>query len=546
MNIALVTLNTKFIHSNLSLWCLKAGVENFCKSEHNVCVFESTINADEIGLLRSIQSFNPDIIAFSCYIWNTEKIISITKIIKQSLSCKIVFGGPEVEYRKEELLEAYPEIDFICSGEGEWSFSSLIDAINGDLSPDECNGISYIKNGKLPEIIQNRITATPPSPYSKEYFDSLNGRISYIEASRGCPFRCSYCLSGRIGGLRYFDFDYVCNNIKQLTDSGTKTIKFIDRTFNADAKKANKILAFIKNNYTLTDKDICFHFEIAADILTDETIKILSEMPDGLCQLEIGIQSFNKKTLDEVNRKCNTEKLVSNIRKLVALKNMHIHIDLIAGLPYEDMESFKESFNKAFSLKTTMLQLGFLKMLHGSEIRDKSDRYDADFSPEAPYEIRKNKWLTKENIMSLKSCEDALERMYNSSRFLLTIDFLLKETGWTPYELFEKFGSSSDFSKISLSDYSERIFDFFRIHVNEDRLREVILCDLNSIDVNIHIPEAIMKYDPEYKTIKKNFTERFHKRVNVVILSSSNQIFIAYPDKKNEITGRFHSEYYTH
>ncbi len=543
MNIALVTLNSKFIHSGLSTWCLKAGVDAFCKSKHNCRVFEATVNSQPDDLIRKLIDFMPDIIAFSCYIWNTSKIFDICSILSKNINCRIVLGGPEAEYRQEEILRNFSFVDYICSGEGEWSFSSLIDALSGDKEISDSEGVSYRACENIVTIPARKISDTPPSPYCLEYFDSLQGRIAYIEASRGCPYRCSYCLSGRLNTVRYFDFQSVCKNILALSESGTKTVKFIDRTFNANGAKANRILRFILENFSDKAEELCFHFEIAADILTDETVEILSEMPVGLCQLEIGIQSFNEKTLEGVNRKSDLKKLYENIKRLVALKNMHIHIDLIAGLPFEDINSFENSFNNAYSLKASMLQLGFLKMLHGSEIRENADEYEAEFSTEAPYEIRSNKWLSHDDILHLKCCEDALDRMYNSSRFLITINYLLNETGWTPFELFLRFGESADFTGISLSDFSERIYTFFSEYADKQKLREAILCDLNCLDVNIHIPDCLKAYDKNYKTIKKHFTEKLQKNIRIVLLASESKVFLSHPDRKNKITGRLDYEY---
>lgn len=543
MKIALVTLNSKFIHSNLSLWCLKSGVEHFCKNNHEIRVFESTINKSHDDLLQKLDEFHPDILACSCYIWNTEKLLEIYRIFKQKSNCIIALGGPEVEFCKEDILYGYKFVDYIVSGEGEWSFSSLVDFLNGDKLWDDCEGISYLECDKIISLQAMPHAITPPSPYCKEYFDSLNGRIAYIEASRGCPFNCSYCLSGRLCGLRYFDFEQITDNIVNLYNSGTETIKFIDRTFNADATKANRILSFIKDNFSDNRNNVCFHFEMAADILKEETLKILSEMPVGLCQLEIGIQSFNEKTLVAVNRKTDLIKVQRNITELLSYKNMHIHIDLIAGLPYEDINSFRNSFNMAFALKASMLQLGFLKMLHGADIRKSATDYDAHFSAKAPYEIHSNKWLSEDNLKELKMCEDALDRLYNSSRFLNTIDFLLKETGWTPYDLFSRFGASGDFNKISLSDYSEKIYLYFRSYVNEVKLKEAILIDLNSLQVNIHIPDVLIDKDIRYKTIKKYFTEKLQKNVRIVILHSKNKVFVVHTDICDKISGRYFGEY---
>ncbi len=544
MRIVLATLNSKFIHSNLSLWCIKAGIDAFCTEKHKVLISESTVNADVDNFYNDIVAFKPDVVAFSCYIWNIEKILPIARLLKENTGCIIALGGPEVEYRQEEILISNSFVDYVISGEGEWSFSSFVNGLEiNDFEASE--GVSFIDNEKLISFAVKPHNDTPPSPYTDEYFNSLNGRIAYTEAGRGCPFRCAYCLSGQMSGLRYFDEKAVFDNIVKLSNSGTKTIKFIDRTFNADAKKADRILTFIRDNYgKAINENVCFHFEIAADILKDSTIEILSEMPEGLCQLEIGIQSFNEKTLRAINRKSDLIKLCENIKKLVSLRNMHIHTDLIAGLPFEDIKSFKNSFNKAFELKTDMLQLGFLKMLYGAEMRRNEVNFPCEYRKTPPYEIISNEWLSESDIKTLKHCEEALERLYNSGRFLFTLNYLFDIMGFDPFDTFCEFGGSCDFSGMGLSEFTERVWLFFNGKCDIEKLRECILADINSLPVNIHIPDSIVKYDPMYKRIKKKYSELLQKNVRIVLLDSEKNVMVIHTDKTDKITGRYVYEYF--
>ncbi len=542
MRIVLLTLNSKFIHSNLSLWCIKAGIEAFCTKEHEVIILESTVNADTEKFYNDIVSYKPDIVAFSCYIWNIEKILPLCRKIKESTDCIITLGGPEVEYRQEDILRNNSFVDYVIAGEGEWSFSSFVNALTSGDGFGSCEGLSYIENGSFIGFPVKSHCDTPPSPYTEEYFRNLGGRIAYIESSRGCPFRCAYCLSGRLSGLRYFDESTVFENISH---SGTKTIKFIDRTFNADAKKANRILTFIRDNYGKSiNENVCFHFEIAADILKDSTVEIISSMPVGLCQLEIGIQSFNEITLRAINRKSDLIKLCENIKKLVSLRNMHIHVDLIAGLPFEDIKSFKNSFNWAYSLKTDMLQLGFLKMLYGAEMRRNEDKFPFEYRKTPPYEIISNEWLSENDINTLKCCEEALERLYNSRRFLFTLNYLFDVMGFDPFYTFCEFGSSCDFRGMGLSEFTEKVWLFFKDRCNETKLRECILSDINSLPVNIHIPDCLVKYGPMYKRLKKKYTELLHKNVRIVLLDTEKKIMVIHTDKTDKITGRYVYEYF--
>ena len=545
MKIVLCTLNSKYIHSNLSLWCLKAGVDAFCSEKHDITVIESTINSVCDGLIERIAEIQPEIVAFSCYIWNKDKILELGERVKNATNSAIIFGGPEVEYCSSEILKNYSFIDYVISGEGEWSFSSFVEGFSKGIKNNFTEGVTFRLEDDICEIPVKSHNETPPSPYCDEYFKQLNGRIAYIEASRGCPFRCSYCLSGRLSRLRYFDEERVFNDIILLSQSGTKTIKFIDRTFNADKSRANNILRLIKDNYkTLLRDDLCFHFEVAADILSAETFEILSEMPVGYCQLEIGIQSFNNKTLEAIKRKTDINKVCENVRRLVAFENMHIHTDLIAGLPYEDFDSFVKGFNEAFYIKSDMLQLGFLKLLHGTSLRKDADAFEILYSLIPPYEVSETAGISKKDFAVIKNCEEALDRLYNSRRFLLTVDYLLNDLKLQPFEFFADFGASQNFSKISLSDFALCLFNFYKDKTDMNILREKILCDLYSLPVNIHIPDEICVYNPLYKTLKKRFSELLQKNVRIVILESEKKVFVVHTDKLNKISGRYFSEKY--
>ena len=461
MQITVGCLNSKYIHASLSPWCLLAGVKAFCKTNVTATVIESTINADLDQFANSIEK--ADVYAFSCYIWNIEQTLYICQKLKQKYNAKIVLGGPEVAYRAQDVLAKYSFVDFVLSGEGEFNFPKLIDTLNSSSLLSEIDGLTYRKNGSILSTPEAVYTTTPPSPYCKEFYDNLKGRICYIETSRGCPYRCAFCLSGRCSPLRFFDIDTVKENIISLANSGTKTIKFVDRTFNANYRRANEILWFIKENYGIKiPPDVCFHFEIAGDILHQETLNILSLMPVGAVQLEIGMQSFNEDTLKTINRKTDTQKLIKNIKTLLSFGNMHIHIDLIAGLTGEDINSFKNSFNIGYNLHAHMLQMGFLKLLYGSDMRENTDKYPCEYSNAPPYEVTSTPWLTNKEIVALKNCEDALERLYNSGRFLMTLDYLIGDVGLEPFDLFFNFGNSVNGDKLPLSLYAQKFFEFYK------------------------------------------------------------------------------------
>lgn len=537
MKVIIGCLNSKYIHASLSPWCLMAGVREFSKTEVAVSVCESTINADLDAFAQDTPK--ADVYAFSCYIWNIEQTLYVCQKLKGKYDCKIVLGGPEVAYRAKDVLQKYGFIDFVLSGEGEFNFPKFIDVINLALPLNEVDGLTYRESGNIlsvPEVEYNR---TPPSPYAQEFFDNLCGRICYIETSRGCPYRCAFCLSGRCGGLRFFDIQGVKENILLLANSGTKTVKFVDRTFNANSRRANEILNFIKDNYgDKIPQGVCFHFEIAGDILTEETLCVLSQMPVGAVQLEIGMQTFNEETLRLINRKTDTHKLIKNIKTLLSFGNMHIHIDLIAGLTGEDFESFKNSFNIGYNLRAHMLQMGFLKLLYGSDMREMSDKYTCEYSDKPPYEVTSTPWLTSEEILSLKNCEDALERLYNSGRFLASLDYLTEEIGLEPFEVFFEFGNAVNGNKLSLSLYAEKFFNFYKDKCDSEILREKIVCDMLCCGAEKHIPDSLKIKDALYKKVKTELSEQMGANFSFALLYKSGKIFAVKASEPRDFFGR--------
>lgn len=543
MKVIIACLNSKYIHASLSPWCLLAGVRKFAKGKYDISVMESTINGDAQDFAEKIVAEKPDIVAFSCYIWNITKTLEICKTVKEKCSCTAILGGPEVAYRPKDTLEKYEFADYVLSGEGEWTFPDFLDNINGNLSI--VSGLTYRENGKIKTVPEKEYADTPPSPYTKEFFNSLNGRITYIETARGCPYRCAFCLSGRCSPLRFFDIERVKEDIIRLAQSVTQTVKFVDRTFNAKAERANEILLFIKENYGKEiPQGVCFHFEIAGDILRESTLEILKSMPYGAVQLEIGMQSFNEETLKRINRKTDTKKLIQNVKKLIEFGNMHVHVDLIAGLTGEDFESFKNSFDTAYSLGAHMLQLGFLKLLHGAEMREKSEEYPCTFSDTPPYEVTSTPWLSAEEIRTLKRCEDAVDRLYNSGRFLMTLEYLINTAEITPFDLFCSFGNTVSGSRMRLSEYAEKLYDFFKDKCDKKILKEKILCDLLCCSSSVQIPDVFKTQDPLYKKAKKYFIENVDKNTKIAIIYSENKIFAVCQNNEKDLHNRYKGQFY--
>ena len=542
LNVVLCSVNSKYAHSSLAPWCLLGGVREYSRYSHSVRVVDGTINEKVADVVDRIGECTPDLVGFCCYIWNIDFVKSASVLLKQTLpDCTVVFGGPEVSYNVKNVFDYCDDVDFVISGEGELPFALLCDAVY-DGGKTKIDGVSNRLNLSEPFITSQ----TPPSPYCDEYFSALQGKISYIETSRGCPYSCAFCLSGRCGTVRYFDIDRVKNEILLLAKSGTKTIKFVDRTFNANKNRAKEIVRFIIDNYDKEiPKGVCFHFEIAGDILDDELISLFNIAPTGLIQLEIGMQSFNEHTLKEINRKTDCEVLKSNIKRLVSVRNMHIHIDLIAGLPFEDMKSFENSFNTAFNLRSDMLQLGFLKLLHGAPMRDFPEKFPCEYRKTAPYEVISTPYMTADELLFLHKVEDVLERTYNSGRFIFTLDYLLS-LGYTPFEIFSKIAkhiSANDCKTLDL--YTESLFKIISSFSNVDSiaLRDVMLLDRICSVADGNIPKCLQVADPFLKTAKHFLakTRPSPKNVmrNVVLLYSEKSVCFVDYACKNQITGRF-------
>ena len=543
MKNTIVMLNSKYIHSSLAPWCLLSGIRDFCDSQINANVIECTINEKEEHIITRLENENADIYSFCCYIWNIEYVKKLAEKIKSKTDAYIVFGGPEVSFNASEVLDECSFVDFILSGEGEESIAALTDALCKKSDLSLVKGLCYRENGK--NIISDPVVSQKEqiSPYCEEYFDALKGRIAYIEASRGCPFSCAFCLSGRCGKLVLFDIERVKNEILMLSKSGARTIKFIDRTFNAKRERADEILSFIIENYGKEiPAGVCFHFEIDGGTLHESTLNILENAPVGLFQLEIGLQSFNAETLRAVHRNPDTTKLENIIKRLAGNGNMHIHADLIAGLPYENLKSFAESFNRLYFLKPHMLQLGFLKFLHGSELREKAMQYGCAFSDKAPYEVLSTNWLTKEEMQIIRNAENAADRLYNSGRFTRTLDFLVDECGFEPFTLFADFGEfTSDKTNIPLDEYLSLVYNFFVDKTDSKSFRDALVCDRLSSNSSGVIPECLKIKDDRLKRIKKHLAENMQLKGKVAcaILYGADKVVYCDYKTKNPVTENY-------
>ncbi len=551
MKTVIVSVNSKYIHSSLAPWYLLSAVETYAKIPQTVEVREFTINQPIEMILQCLVEASADVYAFCSYIWNIDTLKQIIPALKNAIpSATIVMGGPEASFSAEQLLCSLP-VDFVCIGEGEESFPALLDCLSENESKPFIAGIAYLYDGEMIVRPSKTLQSPPPSPYTSAYFEHLGGRIAYIEASRGCPFSCDFCLSGRDDPLRLFPWEEVKERILLLANSGTKTVKFVDRTFNCHKERCNTILRFILSEYGKSiPQGICFHFEVAADLLREDTLEILASAPSGLFQLEVGLQSFHTPTLSAVQRKTDIDAVCRNVKRVLQNGNVHLHLDLIAGLPYEDLPTFATSFNQAYALQPHMLQLGFLKLLHGSALRKQADTLGLDYVPTAPYEVTSTRWLSADDIRQLKAIEDALERLYNSGRFRYTLQYLLSVTSKTPFELFEHFANFLDINGcktagISLNDYVEYVWRCFENHTNikKDTLWDCLACDCLCSRKDNRLPLCLYEKDARVakinRMLKQSAATNGEKYGIAVLKSQKNKVAIVHYRDRDPVTNRY-------
>lgn len=422
MNVVLSTLNSKFIHSSLALRYLKAYGEAHGQAYD---IVEYTINMPVLHILSDITEHDIDVLGFACYIWNIEMTLHVVDMVKAVRpDIKIVLGGPEVSFTADELLERCPNIDYIVQGEGEEAFHALITALqlgNDGLDP-VIPGVRGRRDGSILgslEAVEVRDLSTIPFPYTEEDMEDLEHKIIYYESSRGCPFSCQYCLSGNKNTVRFFPQERTLEELQWFINHGVKQVKFVDRTFNCAPHHHRPLMEFMRDS----DTDMNFHLEMEPELMTEWETNILCETPPGRIQIEVGVQSTHKKTLDAINRYNDWPYIQKSIRPIIQAGRTHVHMDLIVGLPHEDFNRFGQSFNDLFSLQPHALQIGFLKLLKGSGVRRMREyKYVAD--PLAPYEVLSTHVLPYDDVRFLKYFEDVFERFYNSERFRTTFGYI--------------------------------------------------------------------------------------------------------------------------
>ena len=483
MKILLAAVNAKYIHSNLAVYSLKAYAE-----DPSVEIGEYTINQQKDDILMDIYKRKPDILCLSCYIWNLDYIEEIVlEIGKLCPDMPIWLGGPEVSYDAKEVLRRLPCVKGVMKGEGEKTFKELCQIYrneceeNVDKQLKSVMGITF-RMGKR-EIIDNPwrpIMDLSEVPFVYDHMEDFEHKIIYYETSRGCPFSCSYCLSSVDKRLRFRDIELVKKELQFFLDHKVPQVKFVDRTFNCKHEHSIAIWKYIMEH----DNGITnFHFEIAADILNEEELELLEQMRPGLVQLEIGVQSTNPKTIKEIHRVMDFEKVSGIVRRIQDKGNVHEHLDLIAGLPYEDVESFAHSFDDVYALKPEQLQLGFLKVLKGSFMQEHQEEYGIVHKAHPPYEVLYTKWISYEDVLRLKGIEEMVEVYYNSRQFTNTMEELEKEydSAFTMYDRLASYYEDNGYNAVQhkRSARYEILLNYIRLHhkEKEERFREVLTYD---------------------------------------------------------------------
>ena len=437
MKILLVACNAKYIHSNLAVYDLQAYASDY--ADH-IVLKEYTINQQKDDIMRDIYLEHPDVVCVSCYIWNLSFVKELmADLIKILPGADFWVGGPEVSYDAEKFLTENSEFKGVMVGEGEETFKELA-GYYVEKNPQDLKDMTGICYRDKDQIIHNgwrQIMDLSSIPFIYKELSEFKNRIIYYESSRGCPFSCSYCLSSIDKKLRFRDTETVKKELQFFIDNKVPQVKFVDRTFNCKHDHAMAIWKYINEH----DNGVTnFHFEISADLLREEELQEMSTMRPGLIQLEIGVQSTNPDTIKAIHRTMDFEKLKGIVDRIHSFGNIHQHLDLIAGLPYEDYDSFRNSFNDVYALKPQQLQLGFLKVLKGSHMMEMCREYGIVYKTQEPYEVLSTKWLDYDHVLKLKTVENMVEVYYNSGQFQNTLEYLEK---FFPdaFSIYERLGS---------------------------------------------------------------------------------------------------------
>jgi len=543
LRLTLTGLASQYIHMPLAPFCLKKAVDEACP-DVTTTICDLNINDTQEDLLSRVMGTEPDVLGISMYIWNREcalRLIRRVKALKPEVV--VIVGGPEATFSVDDTFREAP-IDYLLRGAGEESLPALLRIIMHGGDPAEVPGACF----RTADGLHTSLPAPAPAPRSDLYDDAwhaaLNGRMAYMETSRGCPFQCAFCLSGNKEApdarqVAFMPVDEALELLIRIGNSGCDTVKLIDRTFNCHKARTMALLrGLIDARAEGRIGEVCYHFEVAADLFDDEALSLLATAPAGLFQMEAGLQSFHGATLDACDRHTDMAKLVDRIQRLLAPGNIHLHIDLIAGLPEEDFATFGHSFDQAFALKPHQLQLGFLKFIHGSKLR--MEKWGARFAPDPPYEVLSTPWITYTELRRLHDAAEAVERIHNSGRFALAEQLALN-TGIRPFDLYLLLGErmAARQGRWSLDNLTRLVYDvFLSLGAEESALRDAMILDRLATDNTGYLPPFLQGDPSAVKAAARAYREAHpdirHPRVAVLSDGSA----IAVWAKKHPVTQR--------
>ena len=546
LRLTLTGLASQYIHMPLAPFCLKKAVDEGCPDvQTTIC--DLNINDTQEDLLHRVMATQPDVLGISLYIWNREcaaRLIRRVKALRPEII--VIVGGPEATFSVEDTFREMP-VDYLLRGAGEESLPSLLRILMHGGDATAVPGACF----RTTDGLHTTLPAPAPAPRSDLYADAwhaaLNGRMAYVETSRGCPFQCAFCLSGNKEApdarqVAFMPVDEALALLIRIGNSGCDTVKLIDRTFNChEARTMALIRGLIDAKTEGRIGEVCYHFEVAADLFDDEALALLATAPAGLFQMEAGLQSFHAATLDACDRHTDMAKLVDRIQRILAPGNIHLHIDLIAGLPEEDFVTFGRSFDNAFELHPHQLQLGFLKFIHGSKLR--MEKWGARFAPDPPYEVLETPWITYAELRRLHDAAEAVERIHNSGRFALAEKLVLDHTGMRPFDLYLLLGEkmAARQGRWSLDNLTRLVYDtFLSLGAAENALRDAMITDRLATDNTGYLPPFLQHADASAvkaaaRTYREAHPEVRHPRIAVL---SDGSAAAAVWTKKYPVTER--------